>query len=170
MSAIFRPKTWWPGDSTIMITSTLDRAVLGKAGKKYVVGSADLATTWTFKTARKLIAKVDGAKVNMRVWIDGEKVKTFPVSLGKDEWETRNGVKVISTQKEAQKTYRSTSLGLGPEEELSALHLDDSGHGLRDGPDATHRVMDAKFLFEVADQRIHRRHAERVTADEQGME
>ena len=116
-SAIFRPKTWWPGDSTIMITSTLDRAVLGKAGKKYVVGSADLATTWTFKTDRKLIAKVDGAKVNMRVWIDGEKVKTFPVSLGKDEWETRNGVKVISTQKEAQKTYRSTSLGLGPEEE-----------------------------------------------------
>ena len=116
-SAIFRPKTWWPGNSTIMVTSTLDRAVLGKSGKKYVVGSKDLATTWTFKTARKLIAKVDGAKVNMRVWIDGEKVKTFPVSLGKDEWESRNGVKVISTQKEAQKTYRSESLGLGPEEQ-----------------------------------------------------
>jgi lipoprotein-anchoring transpeptidase ErfK/SrfK len=115
-SAVFRPKTWWPGNSTIMVTSTLDRAVMGKAGKKYVVGSKDLATTWTFKTARKLIAKVDGAKVNMRVWIDGQKVKTFPVSLGKDAWETRNGVKVISTQKEAQKVYRSESLGLGPEE------------------------------------------------------
>jgi lipoprotein-anchoring transpeptidase ErfK/SrfK len=90
---------------------------MGKSGNKYVVGTRDLGTSWTFRTARKLIAKVDGAKVNMRVWIDGEKVKTFAVSLGKDEWETRNGVKVISTQKEAQKVYRSTSLGLGPEEE-----------------------------------------------------
>jgi lipoprotein-anchoring transpeptidase ErfK/SrfK len=89
---------------------------MGKSGKKFIIGKRDLATTWTFKTDRKLIAKVDGSKVRMNVFIDGEKVKTFPVSLGKDEWETRNGVKVISTQKEAQKTYRSTSLGLGPEE------------------------------------------------------
>ena len=100
-SAVFRPMKYWPGNATITVTSTLDRAVMGKSGSKYVVGSRDLGTTWTFRTARKLIAKVDGAKVNMRVWIDGEKVKTFPVSLGKDEWETRNGVKVISTQKEA---------------------------------------------------------------------
>lgn len=116
-SAVFRPMKYWPGNATITVTSTLDRAVMGKSGKRYVVGKRDLGTTWTFRTARKLIAKVDGAKINMRVWIDGEKVKTFPVSLGKDEWETRNGVKVISTQKEAQKVYRSESLGLGPEEQ-----------------------------------------------------
>jgi lipoprotein-anchoring transpeptidase ErfK/SrfK len=116
-SAVFRPMKYWPGNATITVTSTLDRAVMGKSGNKYVVGTRDLGTTWTFRTARKLIAKVDGNRVNMRVWIDGEKVKTFLVSLGKDEWETRNGVKVITTQKEAQKVYRSTSLGLGPEEE-----------------------------------------------------
>ena len=116
-SAVFRPESYWPGHATIMITSTLDRAVLGKSGKTYVVGSRDLAETWTFRTARKFIAKVDGERVNMRVYIDGKKVKTFGVSLGKDEWETRNGVKVISTQKEPTKIYRSTSLGLGPEEE-----------------------------------------------------
>jgi lipoprotein-anchoring transpeptidase ErfK/SrfK len=115
-TAVFRPQKYWPGNATIRITSTLDGAVMGKSGKKFIIGKRDLATTWTFKTDRKLIAKVDGSKVRMNVFIDGEKVKTFPVSLGKDEWETRNGVKVISTQKEAQKTYRSTSLGLGPEE------------------------------------------------------
>ncbi len=118
-SAVFRPMKYWPGNATITVTSTLDRAVMGQSGKKYIVGSRDLGTTWTFRTARKLIAKVDGAKVNMRVWIDGVKVKTFPVSLGKAEWESRNGVKVISTQKEAQKVYLSTSLGLGPEEEYA---------------------------------------------------
>jgi lipoprotein-anchoring transpeptidase ErfK/SrfK len=116
-SAVFRPIKYWPGHATIMISSTLDRAVLGRSGAKYVIGSKNLATTWTFKTARKLVAKVDGQKVNMRVWINGEKVKTFPVSLGKSEWETRNGVKVISTQKEETHTYLSTSLNLGPEEE-----------------------------------------------------
>jgi lipoprotein-anchoring transpeptidase ErfK/SrfK len=120
-SAVFRPMKYWPGNATITVASTLDRAVMGQSGGKYVVGSKDLATTWTFRTARKFIAKVDGQKVNMRVWIDGEKVKTIPVSLGKDEWETRNGVKVISTQKEPTHTYLSTSLNLGPEEEYELV-------------------------------------------------
>lgn len=120
-SAVFRPKNYWPGHATIMITSTMDKAVMGKSGGKYVVGSPTLATTYKFRTARKFIAKVDGSKVNMRVWIDGEKVRTIPVSLGKDEWETRNGVKVISTQKEPTHTYLSTSLNLGPEEEYELV-------------------------------------------------
>ncbi|HAN71662.1 MAG TPA: hypothetical protein DCQ36_08755 [Actinobacteria bacterium] len=115
-TAVFRPVQYWPGHATIMVTSTLDRAVLGRDGTTYLVGKRDLAKTWTFRTDRKLIARVDGAKVNMRVYIDGQRVETFPVSLGKDGWETRNGVKVISTQKEPVKIYRSTSLGLGPEE------------------------------------------------------
>jgi len=120
-TAVFRPMKYWPGNATITVTSTLDRAVMGKSDKAYVVGNRDLGTSWTFRTARKLIAKVDGQRVNMRVWIDGEKVKTFPVSLGKDEWETRNGVKVISTQKEPTHTYLSTSLNLGPEEEYELV-------------------------------------------------
>ncbi len=120
-TVMFRPEKYWPGRSTISITSTLDRAVMGKSSGKFVVGSRDLGTTYTFRTARKLIAKVDGQKVNMRVWVDGKKIKTFGVSLGKSEWETRNGVKVISTLKEATHTYLSTSLGLGPEEEYELV-------------------------------------------------
>lgn len=116
-TAVFRPKEYWPGHATVLVTSTLDRAILGKSGSTYLVGKRDLAKTWTFRTDRKLVAQVDGARVNMRVYIDGQRVATFPVSLGKTDWETRNGVKVISTAKEPVKTYRSTSLGLGPEEE-----------------------------------------------------
>lgn len=115
-TAVFRPMDYWPGHATILITSTMDRAVFGRSGSTYLVGKRDLAKTWTFRTDRKLIARVDGAKVNMRVYIDGRKVETFPVSLGKAGWETRNGVKVISTDKEPIKIYRSVSLGLGPEE------------------------------------------------------
>ena len=40
------------------------------------------------------------------------------MSLGKWGWETRNGAKVISTDKEVYKVYRSESLGLDPEVEF----------------------------------------------------
>lgn len=113
-SVVFRPVKYWPGHATIRITSTLDRAVLGKSGRTYLVGSNKLAATYTFRTARKLIIKVNGATDRMRVYIDGKKVKDFGVSLGKAGWETRNGVKVISTRKEPTHTYTSTSLGLDP--------------------------------------------------------
>jgi lipoprotein-anchoring transpeptidase ErfK/SrfK len=111
-TVIFRPKSWWPGRSLIEITSTLDRAVLGTFNGDYVVGSKSLATTYSFRTARRLIARVDGAKKEMRVFVDDKKVKTFKVSLGSPGWETRNGVKVISTSKEADKVYTSAALGL----------------------------------------------------------
>ena len=55
---------------------------------------------------------VDGGTVRMKVYIDGKKVKDFGVSLGKQDWETRNGVKVISTLKEPLHTYTSTSLNI----------------------------------------------------------
>lgn len=111
-SAVYRPEKYWPGNSTIDIISTLDRAVLGKSGNKYLVGSESLATTYSFKTARKMIIKVDGEAVRMKVFVDGVRKKVFPVSLGKSEWETRNGVKVIGSDKQPTHTYTSTSLNL----------------------------------------------------------
>lgn len=111
-TAVFRPKDFWPGNSTIRITSTLDDAVLGKSQGRYLVGASSLGTTYTFRTDRALIARVNGATKEMEVFIDGRKRKTFKVSLGKPGWETRNGAKVISTSKEADKVYRSASLGL----------------------------------------------------------
>jgi lipoprotein-anchoring transpeptidase ErfK/SrfK len=113
-TVIFRPKNYWPGHATINIVSTIDRAVMGKTGKYFVVGSDTLAKTYTFKTARRLVVKVDGSSDRMKVYVDGTKVKDFGVSLGKQDWETRNGVKVISTRKEPLHTYTSVSLNLDP--------------------------------------------------------
>lgn len=111
-SAVFRPKNYWPGNSTIRIVANLGRAELGMAGKTHLIASKKLDTTYSFETARKFVARVDGATRKMKVFIDGKKEKTFLVSLGKKDWETRNGTKVISTSKEANKIYRSESLGL----------------------------------------------------------
>ena len=95
--------------------------MLGRSGSKFVIGSPKLATSWTFDTARRLIVRVDGRTDRLKVYVDGAKVKDFGVSLGKSGWESRNGVKVISTQKEATHTYTSQSLGLGPEEEYELI-------------------------------------------------
>ena len=111
-TVMFRPKSWWPGNSRIDIISTMDRAVLGKTGATSVIGSPSLGTTYTFSTARRLFMKVDGKTRQMKVFVDGIKRKTFPISLGKEEWETRNGIKVISTRKEPKHTYTSVSLDL----------------------------------------------------------
>lgn len=120
-SAVFRPKNYWPGKSTIRVTSLLGRTILGTSGSRTLIGLAKLNTTYSFQTARKFVAKVDGKTKQMRVFVDGVKVKTFKVSLGKDEWETRNGPKIISTSKEADKTYRSESLGLTEPEDQYEL-------------------------------------------------
>lgn len=120
-SLVFRPIKYWPGNATIRIASTLDRAVLGKSGRTYLIGSTKLAATFTFRTARKLIITVNGATDRMTVYIDGRKVKDFGVSLGKAGWETRKGVKVISTRKEATHTYTSAALGLDPSAEFYEL-------------------------------------------------
>jgi lipoprotein-anchoring transpeptidase ErfK/SrfK len=108
----FRPRNFWPGHSLITITSSLDRAVLGKSGAVSLVGAKSLGTSYTFRTARSFIGRVDGAKRQMRVYVDGKKVRTISVSLGTTDWETRNGVKVVTTAKEPAKTYTSQSLGI----------------------------------------------------------
>ncbi|MDE0975089.1 MAG: L,D-transpeptidase [Candidatus Nanopelagicales bacterium] len=166
-SAVFRPKTYWPGKSTIRVVSLLGRTVLGRSGSKSLIGSAKLDTTYTLETARKLIARVDGKTKKMKVYVDGNNVKTFKVSLGKDDWETRNGTKVISTAKEASKIYRSESLGLTDPEEQYELEgfwntrLTPTGEFLHSAPWAYGRlgiyngshgctnmyVHDAKWIF-----------------------
>ena len=112
-SAVFRPQKFWPGRSTINITSTLDGTMLGidKAGAA-LIGVKKLAKTWTFRTGRALVLKIDGSKHRARAVVDGKLKKTLKVSLGQSEWETRNGIKVVSTDKLADKVYTSEALGI----------------------------------------------------------
>ena len=118
---VFRPKAYWPGNSTITISSSLNGVVMGQQKNgSWVVGAPTLNRSWTFRTARRLIAKVDGAKHRMTVTINGTKVKTFGVSLGQKDWESRNGVKVISGDKLATKTYTSQALQItDPDQQYS---------------------------------------------------
>ena len=168
-SVMFRPTNFWPGHSTITITSSLNSANLGVAGGTTLVGTSSLGTTYSFKTARSFIGKVNGASDLMTIYIDGVKVKTFKISLGGPDWRTRNGVKVVSTQKEAFKTYKSSSLGItDPAQQYSLdakwnTRMTPSGEFIHSAPWASARLgkyngshgctnmfeNDAKWIFDT---------------------
>ncbi|MFA7323773.1 MAG: L,D-transpeptidase, partial [Candidatus Nanopelagicales bacterium] len=145
-SVMFRPTNFWPGRSTITITSTLDSANLGVSGGSTLVGTSSLGRTYTFKTARSLIGRVDGSTDLMNVYVDGKKVKTYKISLGGPDWRTRNGVKVVSTAKQPQKTYTSQALGItDPKQQYSLdakwnTRLTPSGEFMHAAPWATGRL------------------------------
>ena len=59
------------------------------------------------------------------------------------------------------------NLGLHPER--AALFADNLGHVFGNRSNAAHGVMHSEFLFEMRHENVHRRHIERIAADEQRM-
>lgn len=168
-TTVFRPERFWPAKSSVVITSTVGGVLMGRADGRTLVGASSLNTVFTFATGRAFVAQVDGATKTMRVWVDGDRVKDFRVSLGGPDWETRNGVKVFSTAKEPYKVYRSESLGITDPEEAYELpanwntRLTPSGEFIHAAPWAYGRLgryngshgctnmfeQDAKWIFDT---------------------
>ena len=72
----------WQAGQTVAARPLLvnDKALDSTAG--YAEEADALAKTYTFRTARKFVAKVDGSKVRMNVYIDGEKVNDLFARAG----------------------------------------------------------------------------------------
>ena len=85
----FRPKDYWPGN----IDVTVDLNLKGVQGSKGVYGQGNRSTT--FSIGPSMITKVDAQTHQAKIFRDGEKVRTIPITTGKAGFETRSGVKVI---------------------------------------------------------------------------
>ena len=85
----FRPKDCWPGN----IDVTVDLNLKGVQGSKGVYGQGNRSTT--FSIGPSMITKVDAQTHQAKIFRDGEKVRTIPITTGKAGFETRSGVKVI---------------------------------------------------------------------------
>ncbi len=88
----YRPQTFWPGHDTITVTADLK----GKQIASGVWGEKDRTTS--FQTGVARISYVDIRTLEMKVTEDGKAVKKIPVTTGKEGFETRSGIKVISTK------------------------------------------------------------------------
>lgn len=105
----WRPKEFWEPDTTI----TMDIDLYGKDFGNGVYGEEDREATFT--VGDSTIAYADAASHQMTVEINGEVVRTIPISMGEPKFPSNNGVHVVTEQ---HRTYKmdSSTYGLMPDE------------------------------------------------------
>jgi len=101
----YRPKSYWPGDSTV----TLKLNLRGVKGGENLTGIKDKVKT--FRTGTSHLIKVNLSTDELHAYQNGKLLRTIPVSGGKPGWETRSGTKVILA-KEHDFYMTSSSIGI----------------------------------------------------------
>lgn len=103
----FRPRDYWPGNIDVAV----DLNLKGVQAAKGIYGQDN--STLAFKVGPSMITKVNADTHEARVFRDGEKVRTFPITTGKDGFETRSGTKVI-VSKERTRIMDAATGGTDP--------------------------------------------------------
>jgi lipoprotein-anchoring transpeptidase ErfK/SrfK len=137
---VFRPRTFWPANTTITATVNLAKVKV-PINAKDLIGKG--RTTVRLKTGDALITKVNGKSQTATVYRNGKKVRTVKVSTGKAGWRTRTGIKIIH-EKVRNKVFTNTAIGEYNETyrlvSSYALRLTYSGEFLHAAPWATSRL------------------------------
>ncbi|EWT02250.1 hypothetical protein N865_06570 [Intrasporangium oryzae NRRL B-24470] len=133
--AHWRPKTYWQPGTKVHVAANLNGIPAG--GGRY----GQMSRTSDFTIGRSVIAKVNLKTDMMDVFINGSKVKTFPITGGRPGFETRSGVKVIM-ERYTNFTMKAETIGLKPNDPnyyadttvKYALRLTNSGEFLHTAP------------------------------------
>ena len=128
----YRPRSYWPGHTDITVTAALGGVRAGKnlEGVKTI--------RRTFRTGTSRVALIDARRLRMTVREDGKVVRTMPVSLGKQGYRTRSGVKVVMESYRV-KRMRSSTVGIGGAERYDlkvpyAVRITTSGEFIHGAP------------------------------------
>lgn len=103
--AWYRPREYWPGNTDITVDIDL-KAVPAGGG---VYGKDRI--TQTYRTTDSFVMKADAQTLQMKVFSNGKKVRTIPVTMGKDGYETLSGTKLIMT-KEPERIMDNSTAGV----------------------------------------------------------
>ena len=101
----YRPKEFWPAYSDVKLDVNLKNVNAGKG----VWGMAN--RTVKFHTGSSMVSVVDVDRHTLTVYRNGKKARVIPVTTGKAEFLTRNGIKVI-LEKHTMKIMDSTTVGI----------------------------------------------------------
>ncbi|WP_323960841.1 L,D-transpeptidase family protein [Arthrobacter sp. JZ12] len=101
----YRAEEYWAPHSTI----TVDVKLFGVEFGNGMIGNFN--DTWSFKTHNNRLAVVDNATKEMQVFIDGKLERTFPVTLGTEEWPSFYGKYTVMEQYERTR-FSAESIGL----------------------------------------------------------
>ncbi|MCX6497750.1 MAG: Ig-like domain-containing protein [Arthrobacter sp.] len=102
-----RPETFWAANSQI----TVDLRLFGVDFGNKMVGNSDVLVS--FKVGPQRVAVVDDVTKTMKVYFDGQLVRTAPVTLGSADWLSPTGYAVIMEQERHSK-FNAGSIGLKP--------------------------------------------------------
>lgn len=142
-AAVYRPKTFWPAHATISFDVRLRGVALWARGTTTYVGSALADDTFVLRTGRNLVLTIRNATHRLEVARDGLVIKTFPVSLGRPDYPTLRGIKVLSDDNFKRFWMSGQERNGGRSWNLSvpyALRLTASGEFIHGAPWATHRI------------------------------
>jgi lipoprotein-anchoring transpeptidase ErfK/SrfK len=101
----WRPPTYWKSGTRVTVSSDLDKLYFGGG----VWGSGQHQTS--FRIGPSHISRVDVARHEMYVYDNGHLVKTFPISAGRTQYPTKNGVH-ITFEKSQVVTMDSATVGI----------------------------------------------------------
>jgi lipoprotein-anchoring transpeptidase ErfK/SrfK len=104
--AHWRPQSYWKPGTTVTVTATiLGVALTSPVGGRELHGQENKSAAFTIGQSK--IAKIDNNTKQMVIYVDGQQVKTMPVSLGREQayqgingqwydWRTPSGVMVVT--------------------------------------------------------------------------
>jgi lipoprotein-anchoring transpeptidase ErfK/SrfK len=147
-TAIYRPRTFWPGHARIAFHLNLRHLVLrsdqvSKSKQVDYVGNSKASRTYALRTGRSMVIAIKDSTHRMYVRTDGRLVKTFPVSLGKRSYETRSGIKILTDERYASLRMTGTDRLTGEHWDVQAPYstrLTPTGEFIHGAPWAYYRM------------------------------
>jgi lipoprotein-anchoring transpeptidase ErfK/SrfK len=104
--AHWRPQNYWAPGTTVTVTATVFGVSLtSPAGGRQLHGQENKKVSFTIGSAK--VGKIDNATKQMAVFVDGQQVRTIPVSMGREQayqgingqwydWRTPSGVMIVT--------------------------------------------------------------------------
>ncbi|WP_246456198.1 L,D-transpeptidase [Nocardioides mesophilus] len=104
----WRPKTYWKPGTDVRVTADINSIPAGNG----IYGQLSRSTS--FHVGDAMVSKIDVAAHQMRVFRNGELLRTIPISAGKPGFTTRSGTKVI-IEKFRSKRMDAATTGISPD-------------------------------------------------------
>ena len=122
-TAHWRPKSYWKPGTKVDV----DVDVNGVDAGNGIYGQEDRTVDFTVGDAH--VYRVDAAAHQMKVYSNGQLLRTIPVTTGKPGFTTRSGTKVIM-EKFASKTMNSETVGIA-NDSSEGYNIDDVQYAMR---------------------------------------
>jgi len=98
----WRPKHYWRSGTKVDVDLQINSLAAGNG----VYGQMDRSMSFT--VGRSVVIKQNIAAHSMKVYVDGDVARTIPITAGKNGFETRSGVKLISEKFEEKRMDAAT--------------------------------------------------------------